>query len=263
MNTYEDLKTLSVEIEKGVAVLALNRPDVGNAFNGQMHDEVAEVLYRLGGDRAVSAIVFTGAGDEFCIGGDASHIRDLHAADYDAEFLTVRRLTANLLALDKPLIGAINGSAVGVGATVALYCDIIVVAQDAQIADPHVSFGLAAGDGGAIMWALQAGLPAAKYYLMTGEPISAQQALDLRLINEVLPREEVLKRAKDIAARLVDSPGQAVRGTKRILNKLASSLGDGVLDLAAEIERQCLHSEDHREAVAAHLENRRPVWVNR
>jgi enoyl-CoA hydratase len=260
---YEDLGTLCVDIDNGVAVLSLNRPEVGNAFNAQMHDEVAEVLYRLAGDTAVAAVVLTGSGDEFCIGGDASHIRDLRPQDHEAEFLTVRRLIANLLALDKPLIGAINGSAIGVGATVALYCDIIVVAQDAQIADPHVSFGLAAGDGGAIMWALQAGLPTAKYYLMTGEPVGAQTALDLRLVNEVLPRDQVLTRAKEIADRLVDSPGQAVRGTKRILNKLASSLGDAVLDLAAEIERQCLHSEDHREAVAAHFEDRRPVWVNR
>lgn len=263
MTAYEDLGTLSVEIEKGVAVLSLNRPDVGNAFNAQMHDEVAEVFYRLAGDTSVSAVVLTGAGDEFCIGGDASHIRDLRPQDHEAEFLTVRRLMANLLALDKPLIGAINGSAIGVGATVALYCDVIILAGDAQIADPHVSFGLAAGDGGAIMWAVQAGLPAAKYYLMTGEPISARRALELRLVNEVLPRGEVLARARGIAERLVDSPGQAVRGTKRILNKLASSLGDSILDLAAEIERQCLHSEDHREAVAAHFENRPPVWVNR
>lgn len=260
---YEHFTTISVAVDERIGVLSLNLPETGNAFNGTMHEEITEAFYRLDEDRDVSVIILTGAGNEFCIGGDATHIKNLTSAEYDAEFLTVRRLMSNILSLNKPLIGAINGSAVGVGATVALCCDLIIVADDSNIADPHVNFGLAAGDGGALMWVLQAGLPVAKYHLMTGEPISAWRALELRLINEVLPRDQVLPRSRELAIRLTASPGQAVRGTKRILNKIAAVIGEGVLDLAAEIERQTLHSEDHHEAVAAHFEGRPPVWTDR
>jgi enoyl-CoA hydratase len=261
--TYNDFTAVAVEHVDFGATLKLDLPETGNAFNGTMHDELTEALYRLNGDERVRVVVLTGSGNEFCGGGDPEFIKNLQPSQYEENFLTVRRLMANILNFDKPLIGAINGNAVGVGATVALCCDIIVLADDAEIADPHVQFGLAAGDGGGLMWALQAGLPVAKYHLMTGEPINAQRALEVGLVNEVLPRAEVGPRAAEIAARLADSPGQAVRGTKRLLNKIATTIGAGVLDLAAEIERQTLNSADHREAVSAHFEERDPVWTDR
>lgn len=263
MADYSDLETVSVAIEGHFATITLNLPETGNAFNGTMHDEITEALYRVNGEEHVRAAILTGAGDQFCAGGDPTFIRDLKPSEYEANFLTVRRLMRNILELDKPLIGAINGDAVGVGATVAVCCDIIVLADDAVIADPHVKFGLAAGDGGAIMWALQAGLPFTKYHLMTGEPVSAERALQVGLVNELRPRAEVTARAQEIASQLADSPGPAVRGTKRLINKIATHIGSGVLDLAAEIERQTLNSADHHEAVAAHFEGRDPVWTDR
>jgi enoyl-CoA hydratase len=263
MTDYSDFTAVAVDTDGDLAVLRLDLPETGNAFNGTMHDELAEAFYRLNEDEEVRVVILTGSGDEFCAGGDPEFIKNLPTSIYESNFLTVRRLMSNILSLDKPLIGAINGNAIGVGATVALSCDVILLADDAEIADPHVKFGLAAGDGGAIMWALQAGLPVAKYHLMTGEPVSAARALELRLVNEVLPRHQVQARARELGEQLANSPGQAIRGTKRLLNKIVSVIGTGVLDLAAEIERQTLHSEDHHEAVAAHFENREPVWTNR
>ena len=258
--TYE---TLLVEIDDGLAILTLNLPETGNAINGVMHDELAAVLYALNADHEVRAIVMTGAGGAFCAGGDATYIRDLEPAEFDEVFLTVRLLMQNMLALDKPLIAALNGATVGVGATLAVYSDIIIGAAGAHIADPHVQFGLAAGDGGALMWALQVGFPIAKYHLMTGDPLSMERAAEIGLINEVLPASEVLARATEIGRRLADGPGPAIRGTKRIFNKIAEVIGAGVLEFAAGHERAALHSEDHKEAVAAYFENRDPVFRNR
>jgi enoyl-CoA hydratase len=113
------------------------------------------------------------------------------------------------------------------------------------------------------MWAFQMGLPRAKYFLMTGEPLSFPEAAGMGLINEAVPRDEVLGRANALARRLADGPGPAIRGTKRTLNRIAEVLGSGVLEFAAEQERLSLFSEDHKEAVAAFFEERPPVFKNR
>jgi enoyl-CoA hydratase len=126
-----------------------------------------------------------------------------------------------------------------------------------------VKAGITAGDGGALMWALNAGFPAARYHLLTGEPMPAERALQIGLINEVLPRDEVLIRATAIARQLADGPGQAIRGTKRIFAKVAELLGAGVFEFAAELERVSLYSEDHKEAIQAHFEEREPVFNHR
>jgi enoyl-CoA hydratase len=121
--------TVKVTVDDGVAKLVLNIPETGNAINGTMHDEITDAFYELNADPAARVIVLTGSGNNFCSGGDPSYIRDLEPADFNEVFLTVRRLTQNILALDKPLIGALNGDAIGVGATLAVYCDMVIAAE--------------------------------------------------------------------------------------------------------------------------------------
>lgn len=259
---YEDYKTIDISIDAHVATVSLNLPETGNAFDGVMHEELTDALYRVNGDGSVRAIILTGAGDNFCSGGDPEYIRQITPKDYNEVFLTVRRLIQNLVSLDRPIIAAVNGDAIGVGATIAVYCDIIIAADDGVIADPHVSFGLAAGDGGAIMWAWQLGMPRAKYHLLTGEPIPMITAAQLGLINEAIPRGDVLARAQALARQLADGPGPAIRGTKRVFNKIIDAVGAVVVEFAAEQERLSICSEDHKEAVRAHFEGRQPTFVD-
>jgi len=256
-------KTVSVDVENGIATITLNLPSTGNAFDGVMHDELTEALYAVNGDRRVRALILTGAGDNFCAGGDPNYIRELTPDDYSEVFLTVRRLIQNLINLDRPIVAAVNGDAVGVGATVALFCDIIVGADDGVIVDPHVmGSGLAAGDGGALMWALQLGLPRAKYHLFTGRPLAMTAAAEAGLINETTSRSSVLARAQEIAREIADGPGPGMRGTKRIFSKIVESIGSSVIEFAAEQERLSIYTDDHKETMLADLENRSPRYRN-
>jgi enoyl-CoA hydratase len=249
-------QALDIEVVDGVATVLLDSPKTRNVMSGQMHDELTELFYRVNTAADVRAIVLGGAGSDFCAGSNPERLQGLGADVHDDLFVTVRRLVANMLSVDKPVIAAVNGSAMGVGATLALFSDVIIASADAVIADTHVLFGLAPGDGGALVWALTAGLPIAKYHLMTGEPLSAQRALELRLVNEIHSREDVLPRATEIAQRLADGPQGAIRGAKRILNRVLEVVGAGVLEFAAEKERTTLSSHEHAEALAAMLENK-------
>jgi enoyl-CoA hydratase len=242
-----------LDVRDRVATVTLNAPEHNNGFDGVLHDEFAQVLYDLAPRSDVGAIVVTGSGQSFSAGGDPNYIREITPdprsivkGDYDDIFLTVRRLTQNMHDLEQPLIAALNGDAIGVGATVAVNSDIIIASSDAVIADTHTLGGIAAGDGGALMWVLGASFPVARYHLLTGEPMTMDRAYSLGLVNEVLPPGEVLGRAQELAQRLADAPRGAIRGTKRIFSRLAMSLGSGFFEFAAEIERLSLYSEDHR-----------------
>jgi enoyl-CoA hydratase len=256
-----------LDVNNGVATVTLNAPEHGNGFGAVLHDEFAQVMYELAPRSDVGAIVVTGAGDTFSAGGDPNYINEITPdpdaivrGDYNEIFLTVRRLTQNIHDLEQPLIAAVNGDAVGVGATVAVNCDVVIASREAVIADTHVTGGIAAGDGGALMWALGAGLPTARYHLLTGEPLAMERAWSLGLVNEVLPPAEVLPRAQALATTLAHSPRGAIRGTKRIFARLAMTLGAGFFEFAAELERQSLYSEDHREFLRATTEGREPQY---
>lgn len=264
MGTY-DYEALRVDIADQIAVVTLDRPDVGNAVNEALHGEIGDVFYELAVDEAVSAIVLTGAGDTFCSGGNADDLILAEPGDFNFEWMQkMRRLVTALLEVDQPVIAALNGDAVGVGATIALYCDLIIASDAASIYDPHVTKeGIAAGDGGFLMWALQLGMPRAKYHLLTGAKLSASDAAAAGLINEALPAGDVLPRAMQLARQLADGPGLAIRSTKRILNKVTELLGAGTLEYAGEKERVTLYSSDFKEAVTAQVEGRTPRFQNR
>jgi enoyl-CoA hydratase len=153
-----------------------------------------------------------------------------------------------------------NGHAVGLGATLALYCDIIFAAEKAKIGDPHVAVGLVAGDGGAAIWPQRVGLCRAKEYLLTGELLSAPQALEIGLINHCLPSEELDAAVDDYCQRLLQGAQSAIRYTKVILNQELKRVTHAVLDAGLAYEALTIRSADHREAVQAMLEKRPPEF---
>lgn len=251
--TYEGL---IVEIRaSGVAVVTMNRPEILNAINWPMHSALEEVFFDLDHHPAVKAIVLTGAGRGFCSGGDQKAL--------DADLSTIsptrsgRHLIRNMLELESPLIAAVNGVAVGLGATLALYCDIVFAQPSARFADTHVTAGVVAGDGGAAIWPLLLGPVRAKHYLMTGDFISAEDAAAAGMINKVVPEGTVLDHAIRYAEMLAAGPRDAIVWTKYAVNKLIKEQVHLNLDTAMAHEMLTFHSPERKEAVAAFREKRK------
>ena len=177
MAAYE-YETLLIDKQDTILTITLNRPERLNAVNDVMHEELPDVFARVGEDPEVSAVVLTGAGRGFCSGGDVRAMADRGGASRSQSGLGAvspggRRLLHNMLWVEQPLICALNGVAAGLGATIALFCDIIYASDQARIGDTHVRAGLVAGDGGAVIWPLLVGVSKAKELLMTGDIIDA------------------------------------------------------------------------------------------
>ena len=181
--------TIALTRDNRLLTIALNQPDSLNAVNLQMHEELAEVFTFAAMDEHSDVVVLTGTGRAFSAGGDLEHIAN-NAANpelFDNEVRLAKRIVFAMLDLDKPLICRMNGHAVGLGATLALLCDVIFAADTAKIGDPHVTLGLVAGDGGAAIWPQRIGFSRTKEYLLTGELLTAGKAEEIGLINHCVP----------------------------------------------------------------------------
>lgn len=227
-----------VEAYGPVRVLTLNRPDTFNAFDDELHEALPRVLAALSRDREARAVVLTGAGRAFSAGGDFATF-ERHAQDLELRRQTLRlgrRLFEELVNVHLPVVAAVNGPAVGLGATVVTACDIVFIAEHTFLADPHVTVGLVAGDGAAATWPMHTSLLRAKEFLLTGDRMPAAVAVELGLANRAVPSESLLDEALAFAHRLAALPPQAVQDTKAVLNQWirqasVSMLGYG---LAAE-----------------------------
>jgi enoyl-CoA hydratase len=168
--------------EAGVLWVTLDRPERRNAITREMHDELTPLFRRIGEDRSVRVVVLTGAGEKaFCVGADFGGMQEnLDEHGYDDGFPELMSGSAGLvraqLGVPQPMISAVNGDAIGLGATLALFCDIALLADHARIGDPHVNAGLVAGDGGAILWPMLMGLNRGKELLLTGDLVDAVEA---------------------------------------------------------------------------------------
>jgi len=172
-----------------------------------------------------------------------------------------RRIVDSMLDLEKPIIAAVNGAAVGLGATLALFCDVVIASKNARFGDTHVKMGITAGDGGGVIWPLLVGVNKAKQLLMTGDLIGAEKALELGLISEITEEGEALNEAMVLARRLADGPPYAIQSTKVSINKLIKALSNLVLPLSLSLEEVSMTKQDHREAVLAFQEKRDPKFT--
>ena len=260
---YSRYEFIKVEKDGRVAILTLNRPESLNAINPQLHSELEGIFADVARDDDVNAVVLTGAGRAFCAGGD---VKGMDARQSDGSARTrdplrgAKRLIHNLMDVEQPIIAAVNGHAVGLGATLALFCDIIIASENAKLGDPHVKVGLVAGDGGAVIWPLLCGLAKAKEYLMTGDLMSAVEAERIGLVNHVVSPDEVMPRAMELAHRLANGPTKAIRWTKLSCNKRLRDEVNLVLDASLAVESMSMLTEDHREAARAFAEKREPEF---
>ena len=230
-----------------------------NTVDAEMHDELARLFRELRQENEVRAIILTGSGRAFSAGGDFNWFPQI---DNLGGIEVVRRdgkqIIWDLLDLEVPIIAAVNGPAIGLGASLALLCDVIFMAETATIADPHVRVGIVAGDGGAAIWPLAVGPARAKQYLLTGDPVSAAEAERIGLVNFVVPGDRLQEDALVFAERLAAGAPLALRHTKIAVNKLVKDALNIAFDYSTMAEGLTMASADHKEAVKAIKEKRKP-----
>ncbi|WP_233809896.1 enoyl-CoA hydratase/isomerase family protein [Paraburkholderia sp. HP33-1] len=262
-------ETLLIERSESLLVLTLNRPDRLNAVGGDMHEGLETVFSELRHDRSVRAVLLRGAGRAFCVGGDiksfAAEPDEPPSAAQRIEEITqgAARLVDAMLNVPQPIVAAVQGYAMGLGATLALMCDVVLAADNAQLADTHVPVGLVAGDGGALAWPLSMSMGAAKYYLMTGDRLSGVEAARLGLVLKAVPEAELQTAALAVASKLAGLPPLAVQGTKSTLNRVLRHRAEMLIDHGLLLEGATFLSDDHKEAASAFIEKRRGVFRGR
>ncbi len=259
------MDTIRTQRDGDLLIVTIDHPNSAmNAVDEQLHHDLWELFRMLAAEREARAIVLTGSGRAFSAGGDMSWFPQLRGPDrLDALRREGKQLIWNLLDVEVPIVCALNGPAVGLGASVALLCDVIVMADTASIIDPHVQVGLVAGDGGAAIWPLLVGPLAAKRHLMLGDPLGADEALRLGVASEVCPTDDVPDVARRWAQRLAAQPPLAIQGTKIAVNAQIKQALLTSFDLSTALEISCFHSADHAEAVSAFVDKRTPRFEGR
>jgi enoyl-CoA hydratase len=256
----EAQKMMTFELDGTVATLRLNRPEVLNRFDADLHREFALVLGALKARQDIRCLVLASTGKVFSAGGDFELMRRMHD-DLKFALQTMdegRQIVANLLDINYPVIAAVQGDVIGLGATVVLGCDAVVAARGARIADPHVVVGLAAGDGGCVVWPTATGMIRAKRHLLTGDPIIAEDAWMWGLVTDLVDSpDDVEPAARVLAERIAALPPVAVQGTKRSLNRVMQQRAGEVVDLSILHSIIAVQTDDLMEGTAA-MKERRP-----
>jgi enoyl-CoA hydratase len=256
---YDHYKTIDFSLDGRVLTLTFNNPDKLNCFTEEREEELAQFLHDGGLDEDFDVAVITGAGRAFAAGGDIENWMTANVANPGRVKTDLsKRLVFNIIDFPKPLIAKVNGHAVGLGATVALFCDVIFADERAKIADPHVLMGLSAGDGGAIIWPQLIGYARAREYLMVGEYIPAPKAAEMGLINYSLPSSELDAAVDAYVQRLLKGAMVAIKATKRTVNLGLKQVASAVMDASIAYEHLTVYTQDHAEAVKAFMEKRPP-----
>lgn len=266
MKTYpleERYETLKIAREGRKLTITMNRPDSLNAADVVMHEELAHVFYDVAVDPDSDVIILTGAGRAFSAGGDIPWMQDAieRPEMFEQTAREAKRIAFSMLELEKPLIAKLNGHATGLGATLALLCDVIFASTKAKIGDPHVSIGFVAGDGGPAIWPQLIGYARAKEYLMTGDLMPAEEAGRIGLINHALAPEELDAAVDAFADRLAGGATKAIRWTKTVANLELRRIIGAAMDPGVAYEALSNRSADHREAVEAFLAKRKPSFT--
>ena len=243
--------------DNGVVLATLNRPERLNAVNGRMHTELTNIARDADNDDEVKVLVLTGAGRAFCAGGDFSADNDVLGGGRQG-LKEAKEIVDRLLDCSIPVISAVKGYAMGLGATIALLADIVVAGSNTTFADTHVKMGVGAGDGGQLIWPLLMGVNRAKYHLMTGDGITGEEAERAGLVNFLVDDDEVLDKALEVADRLAAGPSLAISASKLGINQYIKMVSNLVFSYSFAMEMQTFQSSDATEAAAAFRDKREP-----
>ncbi len=258
-------QALRIERSDSILIVTIDHPSSAlNAVDDLLHRELTRLFADLKRENEARAVLLTGSGRAFSAGGDFAWfptLSDLERLEHLRR--DAKQMIWDLLDVPIPLVAAINGPAVGLGASIALLCDTIFIAESAHVADPHVLVGIVAGDGGAAIWPLAVGPARAKQYLMTGDPVPAIEAERIGLVNRVVPDATLMEEATAFAQRLAAGAPLAVQYTKQAVNKQLKAALNVAFDTSTALEIVTFQSEDHKEALSALAERRKPVFKGR
>jgi len=262
---FSDYQCIEVSRRDRVLTLSLNRPEALNAVNGQLHEELSHVFIDAQDDPGSDIVMITGTGKAFSAGGDISWLKSMteNHAEFDIVRAHGKRIIFSILDCEKPIIAKVNGPAVGLGCTIALFSDVIFAAEDAVISDPHVSVGLVAGDGGAVIWPQLIGYARAKEYLMTGKKLSGTEAAEIGLINHAVPASELNARVDSFSDELLNGALLAIKYTKVAVNVGLKQLAHSILDTSLAYETLTNRSKDHLAAVTAFASREKPEFTGK
>jgi enoyl-CoA hydratase len=259
------MDTILLERDGAVAMVTLNRPNVLNALNLRMLDELAETFARLGSDEGLRAVILTGAGPKaFAAGADIGELNALPTARAaEAQARKGQALTSAIEALRVPVIAAVNGFALGGGCELAMACDMRLASENARFGQPEVNLGILPGYGGTQRATRLLGEGMAMYLCLSGEMIDAQEALRIGLVQKVVPLDGLLAEARRIADVIASKAPLAVAAAKRaIVSGASMTLSDG-LALEALLFGQVVMTDDFREGSQAFLDKRKATFGGR
>ncbi len=249
--------------EEHIGIITLNRPQVKNAFSPEMITKWRQSLEEARTDQAVRVIILTGSGDTFCSGANIRDLAEGKLRSWEMKrFLWegVQRIALTMEDLDKPVIAAINGAAMGAGLDMALMCDLRVCSDRAKLAESYILMGMAPGDGGAYFLPRLVGISKALELLFTGDIISPAEALEIGLVNRVVPHERLMEETMVLAERIASKPPLAISVAKRAVYQGQMSSLRSHLDYISSQVALLSETEDHQEAARAFLEKRKPVF---
>lgn len=255
-----DYEFIKLQSERGVATLTLNRPEKRNAISDPMRGELIHALESVAQDRAVKALVLTGAGKGFCAGGDISGMqRRMDAPVGEVAFngwsrqQRVHHAVSLLFRMPKPTIAAVNGAAAGLGADTALSCDFIVASDSASFTWSYIARGLIPDGGGMYFLPRRVGLARSKELIYSGRKVAAEEAFTLGIADRLVPAGEELKEAQAWAAELAQGSATALALSKSILDQSSELTADQIFAMGSQAQGICYTSTEHRESVAAFL----------
>ena len=250
-----------------LVTLTMNQPEQRNPLTGNTAvPEFLAAIDRIHDDRSVRCVILTGNGASFSAGGDIRDMQRQAAPGYSEMDIRhdyrrgIQRLTLGLFNLEVPVIAAVNGAAVGAGLDLACMCDIRIASDQAKFAESFVKLGIIPGDGGAWLLPRIVGMSRAAEMVFAGDTINAELALQWGLVSRVVPADELLPAANELAGRIAANPGHAVRMSKRLLREGMHTRLDTLLEMSAAFQSLAHQADDHREAVNAFLEKRAPVF---
>jgi 2-(1,2-epoxy-1,2-dihydrophenyl)acetyl-CoA isomerase len=262
MAEFPSFETIQVDQDHGVVTFTLNRPDVLNAFNDQLTVEFHEALKRVEREAGVRCLVITGAGRGFCSGQDLRDRAGVGAISYgDSLRRRYNPIILRLHTLEKPVIAAVNGVAAGAGCSLALACDLRIASDRASFIEVFARVGLIPDSGGTYFLPRLVGLGKAFELAYLAEPVDAQEALRLGLVNRVVPHQELTAAALDLGRRLASGPTKGYGLIKRGLRFASAATLEQALAYEAYLQEIAGHTADHREGVAAFLAKRKPEFT--
>jgi enoyl-CoA hydratase len=265
---YSHYEGLHLSLSEGIMTITLSNPGRRNAITQIQGDELVTIWEDVWDDPEVRVIILTGDGGDFCSGADMSGLAKKAqgvASTSAVQPVNVtsrkaRKHVCGILDCEKPILAKVRGVAYGLGVNLALACDMVFAAPGARFCDSHVKAGLVAGDGGVLLWPLLVGMHRAKEYLMTGEPVPAEKAADIGLINACVADDQLDAHVQAMAERLRDLPPHAVNYTKAALNVAMRQMTGAAFEMSLGYELYSMKMNDFREATQAFVEKRKGVY---